>query len=119
MRLMGYRLLSAPLIFAFLASGLSQTSSKSGIKGTVTDREGSLIPDAVIVVKDSSGKMRECKTNINGDYEILLALGFYTINFKSRPLKTFEVENYYVRSSGLMRFDVSLFCENCEEVSLR
>ncbi len=71
------------LVFLASPPGAMAQQTVGGIRGTVSDASGAVVPDTVVtVVSDETGLTRSKKTNPEGEYEIPdLPIGSYTLTF--------------------------------------
>ncbi len=97
-------------LFLFLLfAGNYSFAQKSGLKGTIKDKEGKAIPFASIgVEKVALGTM----ANENGDYKLAIPSGSYTIYFQCLGFKTLKKEVEI--SSGFTDLDITM-----EEVAIQ
>ncbi len=79
------------------------------------DSLGSIVPNVQITAQNKIGKRFEAVTNEEGNYNLTLPEGIYTIQIIHSPFKTFIIKEYQVTHSvKKMELDVSLICEKCE-----
>jgi len=81
-----------------------------GITGTVTDKTGSVLPDALVtVVADETKLTRAQKTNSNGSYDVVdLPIGTYTVTFTHEGFQTQKVPSITVQADRTATLNVSM-----------
>lgn len=99
------------LMFGFVVLVNAQ---KAVLSGTITDKQGGLIPNAKVEAKNLEGKIISAQTNDSGQYQLELIEGEYDIEITSTPFDKFSISNYWVIYK--MQFDIALHCKNCEIV---
>ena len=87
--------LAALMFFASTPCALAQ-QTLGGIRGTVTDQSGAVVPDTVVtVVGDETRLTRSKKSNAEGDYEIVdLPIGTYTLTFTHNGFLTDTIPSH-------------------------
>ena len=90
-------------------SALAQ-QTLGGIRGTVTDQSGALVPDTVVaVVGDETRLTRSKKSNAEGEYEIPnLPIGPYTLTFTHDGFLIDTVPSILVQANRTATVNVSL-----------
>ncbi|HZE71576.1 MAG TPA: TonB-dependent receptor [Pyrinomonadaceae bacterium] len=98
--------LAAGLLF-IPATGYSQGTNLGTIRGTVTDPNGAVIPNAAVQITDqTTGIARDLTTNSQGDYEAAaLKPGTYKVTVTVSGFKTITVDAV-VNGSDTVRADV-------------
>ena len=98
------------LVLVFWFAGLTIAQS-SALSGTVYDKQGSVIPNANVKLKDRKGKEYQTNSDKNGVYQIELAKGFYSIEINANLFKGFKVKKYFVPPvhNGKIYFDITLY----------
>jgi hypothetical protein len=104
------------IVFVVTGDGFAQVD-RSGIRGTVTDSSGRLLPRAqVAVVENATGLRRETVSDASGNYSIAeLPVGIYTVTFEHQGFKRLalvDVEQVIGRTRTL---DVTLQVAGGEE----
>jgi len=91
------------------SSALAQ-QTVGGIRGTVTDQSGGLVPDTVVtVVGDETRLTRSKKSNAEGEYEIPnLPIGPYTLSYTHAGFVTDTVPSILVQANRTATVNVSL-----------
>src|SRR6187200_1301167 len=86
--------LVAGFLLCFVASGYSQGTNLGTLRGTVTDPNGAVIPNAAVKVTDQvTGLSRDLVTDAEGNYEAAaLKPGTYKISVTAAGFKTAEVD---------------------------
>ncbi len=81
-----------------------------GIRGTVTDQSGALVPETIVtVVGDETRLTRGNKSNAEGEYEIVdLPIGTYTLTFTHNGFLTATVPSILVQANRTATVNVSL-----------
>jgi hypothetical protein len=81
-----------------------------GIRGTVTDQTGALVPGTVVtVIADETGLTRSQKSNSEGEYEIpSLPIGTYTLTFTQKGFLTVSVPSILVQANRTATVNVAL-----------
>ncbi len=81
-----------------------------GIRGTVTDQSGAIVPDTVVtVVGDETHLTRSKKSNAEGEYEIPnLPIGVYTLTFTHDGFLTDTVPSIPVQANRTATVNASL-----------
>jgi hypothetical protein len=76
----------------FAHRALAQSATTGAISGTVTDSNGALLPNTVIVITSTdTGVTRKIKTRSSGDFSVQdLAPGTYKVTFTADGFKTSE-----------------------------
>ena len=110
--------LGLPSFFLALAFLMFFTSTRfvpaqqtvGGIRGTVTDQSGALVPETVVtVVGDETQLTRSKRTNAEGEYEFVdLPIGTYTLTFKHDGFLTDTVPTIPVQANRTATVNASL-----------
>lgn len=105
----GVFVLSALLPFGVVAA-FGQTSTTGAIRGTVTDSQGAMIPNAGVTVKSgATGTERAVKSDGSGQYNVgLLSPGTYTLSFAAEGFKTVIPGPVTVTVTETARMDASM-----------
>ncbi len=100
----------AVLIFVVTTHSALAQETLGGIRGTVTDQSGALVPDTVVTaVGDETGLMRSKKSNAEGEYEIPnLPIGHYTLSYTHAGFVTDTVPSILVQANRTATVNVSL-----------
>jgi hypothetical protein len=104
------------LLFAVLPA-LTQTSTTGAIRGTVTDPQGGLIPNAAVTIKsEGTAATRTVSTDKDGQYTVgLLPPGTYKTSFTAPGFKTEVPSAITVVVTETARLDVKLVLGNASE----
>src|SRR5215813_9354607 len=86
--------LAAACLFCFALTGFSQGTNLGTIRGTVTDPNGAIIPNAAVKITDqTTGLSRDLTTDSDGNYEATaLKLGVYKVSVSATGFKTSEID---------------------------
>jgi hypothetical protein len=103
------RLLAAVLFF-FLSSYLHAQYENGSVVGTIRDKSGAGIPNAVITITNNATAVAtKAATNAEGDYEVpSLHVGVYTIAANSPGFTDAVANNITVSVGGRQRIDLTL-----------
>ncbi len=103
-------LAAALLMILALTPAASAQQTLGGIRGTVTDQSGALVPDTIVtVVGDETRLTRANKSNADGEYEIVdLPIGIYTLTFTHVGFLTDTVPSIVVQANRTATVNVSL-----------
>jgi len=95
-------------LLVICVTGYSQGTDLGTIRGTVTDPNGAVIPNASVQVTDlATGFSRDLTTNSEGNYEAAgLKSGNYRVSITATGFKTTSVE-VVVKGSDTVRADVT------------
>jgi hypothetical protein len=98
------------LIFSASTPSARAQQTVGGIRGTVSDASGAVVPDtAVTVVGDETQLTRSKKTNAEGEYEIPdLPIGAYTLTFTHAGFLTDTVPSILVQANRTATVNASL-----------
>jgi hypothetical protein len=104
-----FLVLALLMIFASAPPTLAQ-QTVGGIRGTVTDQSGALVPETVVtVVGDETQLTRSKKTNAEGEYEFVdLPIGIYTLSFKHNGFLTDTVPTIPVQANRTATVNATL-----------
>ncbi|PYR57010.1 MAG: hypothetical protein DMF85_14895 [Acidobacteria bacterium] len=96
-------------LVGFSASGFAQ-SFLGTIRGTITDPQGQVVPNAAVLITDeSTGVPRALETDAQGRYEAPdVRPGTYRLQVITQNFKKFERTGILVRASGTALVDVRL-----------
>src|SRR6476660_5293425 len=99
--------LVAGFLLCFMSTGYSQGTNLGTLRGTVTDPNGAVIPNAAVKVTDqTTGLSRDLTTDGEGNYEAAaLKPGTYKISITASGFKTTEVDAV-IKGSDVVRADV-------------
>jgi hypothetical protein len=88
----------------------SAQQTLGGIRGTVTDQSGAVVPDTVVtVVGDETRLTRSKKTNAEGGYEIVdLPIGTYTLTYTHNGFLTDTIPSILVQANRTATVNASL-----------
>ncbi len=88
----------------------AQTGTSGQITGTVTDQNGAVVPDAMIVITQTeTGSKRTITSNDDGNFSVSnLAIGVYRIAITKTGFKETSISNVVVNVSSTTRQDVVL-----------
>jgi len=97
------------MYFASTPVALAQ-QTVGGIRGTVTDQSGALVPETVVtVVGDETQLTRSKKSNAEGEYEFPdLPIGTYTLTFKHDGFLTDTIPTIPVQANRTATVNASL-----------
>ncbi|MEO8434777.1 MAG: carboxypeptidase-like regulatory domain-containing protein [Pyrinomonadaceae bacterium] len=100
-------LLATTCLFCLASPGYSQGSNLGGIRGTVTDPNGAVIPNASVQVTDqTTGISRDLTTDSEGNYQAAaLKPGNYKVTVSAPGFKTTIIEAV-VKGSDTVRADI-------------
>ena len=95
------------VIFCFSGTGYSQGTNLGTLRGTVTDPNGAVIPNASVKITDqTTGLSRDLTTDGDGNYEAAaLKAGTYKITVSASGFKTAEVDAV-IKGADVVRADV-------------
>src|SRR5258705_4158035 len=101
--------LVAGCLLCFSGTGYSQGTNLGTIRGTVTDANGALIPNAAVQVTDqTTGISRDITTNSEGNYEAAaLKPGTYKVTVTAMGFKTTSIDAI-LSGSDTVRADVKI-----------
>ena len=93
-----------------LAPRAQAQQTLGGITGTVTDKTGSVLPDALVtVVGDQTKLTRAQKTNANGSYDLVdLPIGTYTLTFTHEGFQTQKIPSITVQADRTATLNVAM-----------
>ena len=94
-------------IYGFASTGYSQGTNLGAIRGTVTDPNGAVMPNAAVQVTDLETNItRDVTADSDGNYEVpALKPGNYKVTVTSSGFKTVAKE-VVVRGADLVRVDI-------------
>jgi hypothetical protein len=94
-------------LFCFSGTTYAQGTNLGNIRGTVTDPNGAVIPNAAVKVTDqATGISRDLTTDGEGNYEAsALKPGTYKVSVTASGFKTVEIEAV-VKGSDVVRVDL-------------
>ena len=98
-------LLLAALALVLAASGSAAAQSTGKVAGTVTDAAGEPLPGVAVVVE---GTTRGVATGADGEYQLLLRPGTYTLLFQFVGFSTTRAEDVQIKIDQTARLDVAL-----------
>ncbi len=103
-------LASALLILISTTRSARAQETWGGIRGTVTDQSGAVVPETLVtVVEDDTRLTRSKKSNAEGGYEIpALPIGSYTLTFTHTGFLTVTVPSILVQANRTATVNVSL-----------
>jgi Carboxypeptidase regulatory-like domain len=98
------------LIALALASRTQAQQTLGGITGTVTDKTGSVLPDATVtLVGDQTALTRTQKSSANGSYDFVnLPIGTYTLAFTHEGFQTQKIPSIQVQADRTATLNVTL-----------
>ena len=101
--------LAVLLLFTATPGALAQ-QTLGGIRGTVTDQSGAVVPDTVVTaVGNETGLTRSKKSNAEGGYELVdLPIGTYSLTFTHTGFVTDTVPSILVQANRTGTVNVSL-----------
>jgi len=109
------RMRVSALLFSVVTSilltlNLQAQQTLGGITGTVTDKTGSVLPDAVVTLtSDQTSLTRTQKTTANGSYDIVnLPIGTYTLSFSHEGFQTQKIPSIQVQADRTATVNVSM-----------
>ncbi|MGO8785909.1 MAG: carboxypeptidase regulatory-like domain-containing protein [Terriglobia bacterium] len=97
------------MFFTSTRSALAQ-QTLGGIRGTVSDQSGAVVPDTVVtVIGDETRLTRTNKTNAEGGYEIVdLPIGTYTLTYTHNGFLTDTIPSILVQANRTATVNASL-----------
>ncbi|MGD0220845.1 MAG: TonB-dependent receptor [Terriglobia bacterium] len=100
----------ALMMFFPCTPSASAQQTLGGIRGTVTDQSGAVVPDTVVtVVGDETRLTRSKKTNAEGGYEIVdLPIGTYTLTYTHNGFLTDTIPSILVQANRTATVNASL-----------
>jgi len=100
-------LLVTGCLIGLAGTGYSQGTNLGTIRGSVTDPNGAIIPNAAVkVIDQTTGISRDVTTDNDGNYEVAaLKPGTYKIAVTASGFKTSEIDAV-VKGSDVVRADV-------------
>lgn len=95
------------VIFCLSGTGYSQGTNSGTLRGTVTDPNGAVIPNAAVKITDqTTGLSRDLTTDGDGNYEAAaLKPGTYKITVSATGFKTSEIDAV-IKGADVVRADV-------------
>src|SRR5882757_5464135 len=109
------RFLSAPrllaaILFFLLCSNLQAQYENGSVVGTIRDKSGAGIPNAVVTItNNATAASTKASSNAEGDYEVpSLHVGVYTIAATSSGFTNTVANNITVSVGGRQRIDLTL-----------
>jgi Carboxypeptidase regulatory-like domain/TonB dependent receptor len=98
------------LIALALASRTQAQQTLGGITGTVTDKTGSVLPDATVtLVGDQTALTRTQKSSANGSYDFVnLPIGTYTLAFTHEGFQTQKIPSIQVQADRTATLNVTM-----------
>ena len=101
--------LSCLMPFAFTPFAQAQ-QTLGGITGTVSDKTGSVLPDATVtIVGDQTQLTRSQKTNATGAYDVVnLPIGTYTLTFTHEGFETQKIPSIVVQANRTATVNATL-----------
>jgi hypothetical protein len=102
--------LGGSLIALALASRTQAQQTLGGITGTVTDKTGSVLPDATVtLVGDQTALTRTQKSSANGSYDFVnLPIGTYTLAFTHEGFQTQKIPSIQVQADRTATLNVTM-----------
>jgi Carboxypeptidase regulatory-like domain len=102
--------LGVSLIALALASRTQAQQTLGGITGTVTDKTGSVLPDATVtLVGDQTALTRTQKSSANGSYDFVnLPIGTYTLAFTHEGFQTQKIPSIQVQADRTATLNVTM-----------
>src|SRR5512136_1002482 len=100
----------ALLALLCVAATVSAQSFLGTIRGTVTDPQEGVVPNASVLITDeSTGVPRTAATDAEGRFEALnLRPGTYRVEITAANFKKFEATHVVLRAAGVARVDAKL-----------
>ncbi|HEV8592486.1 MAG TPA: carboxypeptidase-like regulatory domain-containing protein, partial [Pyrinomonadaceae bacterium] len=97
-------------VFLFAAVTMFAQSVTSGLTGTVTDPQGSVVPGAdVVLTEPSTGATKTLVTDSNGNYSFQeIKPGTYQIKISKDGFTAFVADNVLVENLQTRRIDAAL-----------
>ena len=97
------------LLIAFPLAAFSQIAPITGsLTGTVYDDFGSVIPDAIVKIRDTDKTDRMARTNGEGVFKIDLKGGNYLVEVQAVGFHIFRLEKFRVMTRGVQNLDLVL-----------
>src|SRR6266446_311436 len=111
-------LVSALFVLAVCSlMAFGQTTSTGSLSGTVTDPNGSVVPNATVTLKSESGQEFTAQTNDNGTFQIpSLAAGTYTATITGAGFKKSEVTGIKINISNPSDIKITMEIGSASEV---
>lgn len=99
--------LVAGFLLCFMSTGYSQGTNLGTLRGTVTDPNGAVIPNAAVKITDqTTGLSRDLTTDAEGNYEATaLKPGTYKVSVTASGFKTSEADAV-IKGADVVRADV-------------
>lgn len=79
------------------------------LKGTIYDLTNQPIPNVKIKIQNQKNESFQIKADLNGQYAVGLKEGIYSFEFQVDGFKISRFENYRIRQTELLKFDVTLY----------
>src|SRR6185369_4374064 len=97
------------ILISFSKTGYAQGSNLGTIRGTITDANGAVLPNAAVQVTDqATGLSRSFTTNGEGNYEVAaLKPGTYKVSVTAAGFKTTSMDAV-VSGSDTVRADLKM-----------
>jgi hypothetical protein len=113
-----YRTLVLLILSLILSVNFCWAQDRGSVRGFVTDPDGSVVPDAVVNVKNvDTGLTQTATTGPDGVYSVLyLPAGAYTVTVTKAGFRKAEVSNVEVHVATLATVDVTLTLGTVEQV---
>jgi iron complex outermembrane receptor protein len=109
------------LISLSIFANAQSSNETSVLKGLVYDDMSAVITNAEVTFRGADGKVKVVKTNSDGEFEVNLSAGNYSIEVESPGFQTFKLEKYRIAPSykGKMNLDIVLEvgpCSDCHKI---
>lgn len=106
-----------------IAANAQNFGNKTVLTGTICDDNGAVIQNAKIGVRGKDSFEQVVLTNEDGEFEIKLSYGNYSVEVSSAGFQTFKLEKYRIGASyvGKLTLDVVLEvgpCSDCHRIEV-
>ena len=100
-----------------LAASTARAQSTASLQGTVADSSGAVVPNAKVVVRETStGVTRTVTTGASGSYQIpALAPGHYDVEVSASGFASTKTQGVVLRVSSTVTTDVTLTVSNAQQ----
>src|SRR5262245_13597962 len=104
--------LSRVLLLLLLAVPSFAQSKNGGVKGTVVDPTGAVIPGAIVSARDAAGKTRSATADGTGNYALNgLPSGSYAITGSAKGFAKFQKPGFQVEPGKIVNLNIELGIE--------
>lgn len=103
------------LCFCLLVLILAVAAQNASLRGTVTDENGAVIPDAKIKLVSKDGKTYSMRSGSDGTYGVEVTSGKYTVNVAQRCFADYISGDFFIFEKRSVTLGVALKSSNdCE-----